>query len=55
MITVQEALERLAAAKANPDKEAAHVAADQVLCEFLRAKGYDAIVDAWHEVEKWYS
>lgn len=37
------------------DPEAAHSAADAILCEFLRSLGYLEVVAAWDSVEKWYA
>lgn len=40
---------------ANDDYEIAHINADDVLVEFLRALGYSDVADLWDEVGKWYS
>jgi hypothetical protein len=37
------------------DVESAHSAADDVLCDLLRALGYTDVVEAWEAVPKWYS
>lgn len=37
------------------DPESAHVNADKVLCDLLRALGYGDVVDEWEKVEKWYA
>lgn len=37
------------------DYESAHGKADDLLCEFLRLKGYGDLVDAWEDVPKWYA
>lgn len=42
------------------DVESAHVAADQVLLEFLTANGFAEVADAWTALEKrcdgfWYA
>jgi hypothetical protein len=37
------------------DTEAAHCRADEILCELLRALGYNKTVNAWDDVPKWYA
>ena len=37
------------------DQEAAHSLADDVFCDFLISLGYQAIVDEWKKVPKWYA
>lgn len=34
--------------------EAAHLAADGLLCHTLRELGYDEMVDEYHKIDKWY-
>lgn len=48
-------IDRLEAAQENPDIEAAHADADQVLCDLLKALGYKMIVEEYDKVEKWYA
>ena len=54
-MTPEEALEALKRLKDDPDTEAAHVAADGVLCALLCFLGQSDIVDAWDDVGKWYA
>ena len=37
------------------DVEAIHQQADDVLCELLKALGYEDVVEEWRKVPKWYS
>lgn len=37
------------------DKEAAHIRADGILTDILIALGYEDIVDAYEEIDKWYA
>lgn len=48
-------MDRLKAAQENPDTESAHVDADQVLCDLLKALGYKQVVEEYDKVEKWYA
>ena len=36
----------------SPDE--AHIKADEVLCKLLVNLGFEKVVAAWNEVEKWY-
>jgi len=37
------------------DPEAAHMSADEVLCELLHSLGYEDVVEQWKLVDKWYA
>ena len=50
----QEAIQKLKDAN-NHDTEVAHGIADSVLAELLISLGYEDVVDAYHEVDKWYA
>lgn len=39
----------------NGNQEAAHMNADGVLCDLLKALGYDDVVAEWEKVDKWYA
>jgi hypothetical protein len=54
-MTREDAIATLKKAQINADIEAAHSAADGVLCELLRSLGYDDVVSEWLKVEKWYA
>lgn len=54
-MTREEALKKLADAKYNPDKEVAHIRADEVLCELLHGLGFDDVVEAFESIDKWYA
>lgn len=49
------ALKKIQECANSDDPETAHQAADQVLCDLLRALGYGDVVDAYLDVEKWYA
>lgn len=55
----EAAMERLkaiiAGAEIKRDPEGAHVDADQVLCDLLRALGCGDVVEAYDQIEKWYA
>ena len=57
-MTEKEAIEKLDAIE-GIDRHNAHVEADGVLLDFLRANGYEAIADAWKRADGrsdfWYS
>ncbi len=46
---------RLRELQSGTDIESDHEDADLVLCDLLRALGYDDVVAEWHKVDKWYS
>lgn len=55
-MTPKQALEQLKEIQNNQDDtEVDHAEADRILCELLRALGYNAIVDAWESIDKWYA
>lgn len=54
-LTRDEALKRLRGLASDRDRERAHVAADDVLCQLLLTLGYGDVVKAWIDIEKWYS
>lgn len=37
------------------DSERDHIYADNILCEFLESLGYNALVNKFVSVEKWYT
>lgn len=37
------------------DKEQGHWLADQLLCKFVRDLGYDELIDAFEDIDKWYA
>lgn len=51
----EEAIRILQELRGNGDTEAAHGAADEVLCKLLSSLGYQDVVDAWEKVDKWYA
>jgi len=48
-------IERLHELQGDGDPEATHAAADAVLCDLLRALGYEDVVGEWEKIEKWYA
>lgn len=58
-MTGQEALDAMRALEAENrlarDHERDHVAADDVLCALLRSLGFNALVDSYDKVGKWYA
>lgn len=54
-MTYEQALVRIRAAKQIEDTEAAHLEADEILCQYLRELGATELVDRWNEIDKWYA
>ena len=55
-MTSAEAIKRLrSAAEECPDEEAAHMRADDVLCDLLDSLGYQDVTAEFKKMEKWYS
>lgn len=50
-----DALERLDRCQKSDDQEAAHVEADDVLCDLLIELGFGDVVSAYHRIPKWYA
>ncbi len=60
MTPAQEAVAKLEAVDENhPDEEMAHVEADRILCEFIRAIGHADVADAFEAARRrvgfWYA
>ena len=55
MDNYKEILEKMKALKNDEDFENAHYDADNLLIEFLEDLGCNELVEAWHEVGKWYA
>jgi len=51
----QEALEELLEIAKSDDREIAHIDADGVLCQLLTTLGCKDVVDAYHNISKWYA
>ena len=51
----QTALTELRSHQDSGDTEAAHEAADDVLCELLKSLGYEDVVAEYHRVPKGYA
>jgi hypothetical protein len=54
-MTREQAIAELKDCQTSGDTEATHSEADEVLCKFLIALGYQDIVDEWEKVDKWYA
>ena len=55
-MTRGEALQRLyALGEDQGDPEVTHQLGDKVLCDLLKALGFEDVVAAWDELEKWYA
>ena len=54
-MTKEEAIKMLKLQQENFDTEAAHVKADNILCHFLTALGYQDVVAEYNKVNKWYA
>ena len=54
-MTKEQAIKELADQIDNTDYEGAHLAADEILCEFLESEGHSDLVYEYKKVGKWYS
>jgi predicted GNAT family N-acyltransferase len=54
-MTQDEAINALKKMQENRDQESAHIIADEILCEFLSSLGYDAVVNEYELIHKWYA
>lgn len=50
-----EAIKALRDCAKDKDIEGAHADADRILCKLLISIGYSSVVEAYHEVPKWYA
>lgn len=46
---------RLVKLRDNEDTEAAHIAADDILCEILEELGFTDVVKEYSKIDKWYA
>lgn len=53
-IYINDYLDKLETLKKRTDHYDAHLEADDILCEILTKLGYNEIVEAYHQVHKWY-
>jgi hypothetical protein len=53
-MTPKQAIEKLKAIDTY-DQETAHIAADDILCELLKALGHEAVVVEYDKIGKWYA
>lgn len=53
-MTREEAIDRLRHAQQDGPEEG-HMAADRVLCEFLKSLGFADVVAEWEKIRKWYA
>ena len=51
----QSCLHRMKALINDDDREEAHIKADRILCKILHAIGFDDVVEAFNEIDKWYT
>ncbi|MBC2612808.1 MULTISPECIES: hypothetical protein [Citrobacter] len=54
-MTREEAINKLKILQRMGDKEIAHCNADDVICELLKALGYEDVVKEYDEIDKWYA
>lgn len=55
MITKEEAILKLKEISLDGDTEAAHSDADSVLTDLLESLGCEEVVEAYHQIDKWYA
>ena len=51
----EEALSKLKELVGSRDIECAHAYADDVLCDLLKSLGYQDVVEAYEQIDKWYA
>jgi hypothetical protein len=51
----EEIIKRLKAEQCNDDTEAAHINADDALCDLLINLGHSDVIDEYNKVKKWYA
>ena len=51
----EQAIQKLKDVQQNPDIEAAHGQADDILCQLLISLGYADVVAEYRKVRKWYA
>jgi len=54
-MTREEAINKLKILQSLGDKEIAHCNADDVICDLLKALGYEDVVKEYDEIDKWYA
>lgn len=54
-MTREEAIAKLKELQKCGDIEAAHLEADDILCNLLSALGYADVVKEWEKVNRWYA
>lgn len=54
-MTKEQAIKKLKIEQINEDIECAHIKADGILCELLKALGYTDVVKEYKKVSKWYA
>jgi len=55
IMTREEAINKLKILQSLGDKEIAHCNADDVICDLLKALGYEDVVKEYDEIDKWYA
>ncbi|HBL4691963.1 hypothetical protein INP82_16440 [Citrobacter sedlakii] len=51
----EEAINKLKILQEMRDKEIAHCSADDVICDLLKALGYEDVVKEYDVIDKWYA
>ena len=54
-MTREEAINKLKILQSLGDEEIAHCNADDVICDLLKALGYEDVVKEYDEIDKWYA
>lgn len=54
-MTREESINKLKILQEMRDKESAHCNADDVICDLLKALGYEDVVKGYDEIDKWYA
>lgn len=54
-MTPEDALIAMGEVALGNDREYSHIAADDILCAVLKHLGHDELVEAFHDIEKWYA
>ncbi len=51
----QQAIERLKEQQGSGDTEAAHIIADEIICQLLISLGYEDVIAEYNKIDMWYA
>lgn len=51
----QQAIDRLKEQQGSGDIEAAHIIADEIICQLLTSLGYEDVIAEYNKIDMWYA